>query len=280
MQGAQIREKLLRGERVYGTHIVSFGNPITSRLAAELEFDFIFICTEHMPVDRTEVSLMCQYWATRGISPIVRIPYPSARLASMFIDGGAQGVVAPYVETVDEVKELVGAVRYRPIKGEFLQGILNGRRKPAEKLKEFFKKFNKDLYLIIGVESVAAINRLEELISIDGVDGVFLGPHDITCSMEIPEEYENPEFVKIIIDVIRRCRKAGKGVGIHMDLTLPRAKPFLDAGMNFMLHLADIIKMRQIMSSDLSALRSAFGDSYLRQVTGGGQDATVCIKQK
>jgi 4-hydroxy-2-oxoheptanedioate aldolase len=279
MQGGQIREKLLKGERVYGTHVVNFGNPITTLLAAELELDFIFICTEHMPVDRNEVSLMCQYWAARGISPIVRIPYPSARLAGMFIDGGAHGIVAPYVETVEEVKELVGAVRYRPIKGEFRDDILNGIRKPNDKLNNFFKKFNKDLYLIIGIESVAAINRLEELISIDGVDGVFLGPHDITCSMEIPEEYENPEFVKTVVDVVKRCRKAGKGVGIHMDLVLPRAKPFLDAGMNFMLHMADIIKMRQIMSSDLKMLRSEFGDIYTRNVATV-EAAASCIKQK
>lgn len=279
MQGEQIREKLKNGDRIYGTHIVSFGNPITTKLAAELEFDFIFICTEHMPVDRSEVSLMCQYWAMQGISPIARIPYPSARLASMFIDGGAQGIVAPYVETVEEVKELVGAVRYRPIKGEFLNGILKGTRKPKDKLVEFFKRFNKDLYLIIGIESVAAINRLEELISIEGVDGVFLGPHDITCSMEIPEEYENPEFVKTIVDVIKRCQKAGKGVGIHMDLALPRAKPFLDAGMNFMLHLADIIKMRQAMSSDLKKLRNGYGDIYIRN-TSIVQEAASCIKQK
>ena len=214
MQGAQIREKLLSGDKVYGTHVVSLGNPVTARMITELELDFIFICTEHMPVDRTEVSMMCQYYSERGISPIVRIPYPSARHACMAIDGGAQGIVAPYVETVEQVNELVGAIKYRPVKGEFLDGILSGKRKPTGKLDEFFKRFNKELYLIIGIESVAGIDRLEELIAIDGVDGVFLGPHDITCSMEIPEEYEHPEFVQTITDVIKRCRKAGKGVGI------------------------------------------------------------------
>jgi 2-keto-3-deoxy-L-rhamnonate aldolase RhmA len=279
MQGEQIRQRLLTGQRVYGTHIVSFANPITTKLASELEFDFVFICTEHMPVDRTELSLMCQYWSTKGISPIVRIPYPSAHLASMAIDGGAQGIVAPYVETVEEVKDIVGAVRYRPIKGEFLRDILSGRRKPNDKLMNFYKKFTKDTFLIIGVESVPAINRLEELISIEGVDGVFLGPHDITCSMEIPEEYENPQFVTTIVDVIKRCRRAGKGVGIHMDLALPRAKPFLDAGMNFMLHLADIIKMRQIMAADLKALRTSYEDVYQKD---GQQSAPAqsCINQK
>jgi len=77
-------------------------------------------------------------------------------------------------------------VQYRPIKGEFLDGILNGTRVPKEKTRRFFERFSADRYLIIGIESVAAIGRLESLIGFDEVDGVFLGPHDITCSMEIP----------------------------------------------------------------------------------------------
>jgi 4-hydroxy-2-oxoheptanedioate aldolase len=279
MQGAQIKEKLLGGDKVYGTHVVSFGNPVTARMITDLELDFIFICTEHMPVDRTEVSMMCHYYSERGISPIVRIPYPSARHACMAIDGGAQGIVAPYVETVEEVKELVGAVKYRPIKGKFLDGILSGERRPEDKLNEFFNRFNRDLYLIIGIESVAGIDRLEELISIDGVDGVFLGPHDITCSMEIPEEYENPEFVAAVRDVITRCRKAGKGVGVHMDLTLPRAKPFLDAGQNFMLHLADIVKTQQILSSDIASIRGELDDVYARE-SRAAENPQSCIDQK
>ena len=90
----------------------------------------------------------------------------------MAIDGGAQGVVVPYVEKIEDVKALVGAVRYRPIKGEILDNILSGRTKPNEKLQSFWKRFNQHNYLIIGIESVPAIRRLEELVSIEGVDGV------------------------------------------------------------------------------------------------------------
>jgi len=259
MKGAEIRDRLRGGDRVYGTQIVSLGNPVHARMMADLALDFVFICTEHMPVDRTEVSMMCQYYAERGISPIVRIPYPSARWAAMFIDGGAQGIVAPYVETVEEVQELVGAVRYRPIKGEFLRGILDGTRPSEPKLAEYLEQFNKDLYLIIGIESVPAISRLEELLAVDGVDAIFLGPHDITCSMGIPEEYEDPEFVATVTDVIRRARRMGKGAGMHMDYALPRAEPFLEAGSNFILHLADVVKAKQVIASDIARLRSAEG---------------------
>jgi 2-keto-3-deoxy-L-rhamnonate aldolase RhmA len=262
MRGEILREKLRKGERVYGTHVVSLGNPIAAKMTSELELDFVFICTEHMPVDRTEVSMMCQYYSARGISPIVRIPYPSAHWASMNIDCGAQGIVAPYVETKEQVKELVGAVKYRPIKGKFLSDILSGKRKPKDKLANFLKKFNADLYLIIGIESVEAYNALDELLSIEGLDGVFLGPHDMTCSMEIPEEYDNPEFTSLVVDVIKRCRKKGIGVGIHTDYNSEKNRRFSDEGANFIINTADIIKMRQKMSGDMKELRERFGDKY------------------
>jgi 2-keto-3-deoxy-L-rhamnonate aldolase RhmA len=278
MQGELFRQKLKGGDRVYITHVVSLGNPIGAALTTGLDLDAVFICTEHMPIDRTEVSMMCQFYALHGISPMVRIPFPCPRLAAQAIDGGAQGIVVPYVETVEEVKQLVGAVHYRPIKGEILQGFLDGTSKPNEKLQSFWKRFNRHNYLIIGIESVPAIRRLEELVTIPGVDGVFLGPHDISCSMGIPEEYDNPAFIRTVVDVITRCRRAGVGVGIQVDLSKPSSKPFLDAGMNFMFHIADVIKMRDAMNGELATLRRTYGDVYDR-AGANGQAAEVCIDQ-
>ena len=280
MYGSQIRRRLRRGERVYGTHVVSIGNPITMAMTAELALDFVFICTEHMPVDRQEVSMMCQYYSQRGISPMVRIPCVSAQAASMYMDGGAQGIVVPYVETVDQVKDLVGAVKYRPIKGEFLRDVMSGMRTPAAKTKSFLERFNKNNYLIIMVESVAAVKNLDDLLAIDEVDGVLMGPHDLTCSMEIPEEYENPEFIKTVIHVIERCRQMGKGVGIHSDLTAETSSAFLKAGINLMIHVADIIKMKQLMGSDLAVLRETFGDDEYSPGQDTQGDIQTCIDQE
>lgn len=268
MRGKQIRENLRSGKRIYGTHVLSFGDAFTTSMLAEVKMDFVFICTEHIPIDRAEVSTMCKFFASKNISPIVRIPYPSTRWAAMALDGGAQGIVAPYVETVEEVKALAGAVRYRPIKGKFCSDLVNGVREPKEKTKRFLERFNEDRYLIIGVESVEAINKLEALVSIDGVDAVFLGPHDITVSMEIPEEYDNPEFIALVTDVIKRCRKLGKGVGIHMDSMRESCKPFLDAGMNWVLNGATIVKTRDRLVEDFRTLRNRYGDA----TNGGSMD--------
>jgi 4-hydroxy-2-oxoheptanedioate aldolase len=258
---------------------VSLGNPIGAVLTAGLNVDGVFICTEHMPIDRTEVSTMCQMFALNGITPKVRVPFPCPRHAAMALDGWAQGIVVPYVETVEEVRAMVGAVKYRPIKGEILQGYLDGSITPNEKMRSFWKRFNKHNYLIIGIESVPAIRRLEELVSVEGVDGVFLGPHDITCSMGIPEEYDHPDFIRTVEDVIRRCRKAGVGVGIQTDLAAPACQPWLDAGMNFMFHLSDVIKMRNVMNHELATLRRGYGDAYDRNGNGNGSAAKVCIDQ-
>lgn len=141
MNGDRLKHKLRGGGRVYGTHLVSLGNPLCAGWISGLELDFVFICTEHIPIDRTETAAMCKVYGDAGIAPIVRIPFPSPQWANMAIEGGAQGIVAPYVESAEQVRELVGSVKYRPIKGRFLDDILSGRRRPADKLARYMEQF-------------------------------------------------------------------------------------------------------------------------------------------
>jgi 4-hydroxy-2-oxoheptanedioate aldolase len=267
MRGQALREKLHRGDRVYGTHVCSLTNPVTAKMTTSLEIDFVFICNEHMPIDRTETAMMCQFYAAHGIAPIVRIPYPHAGQAAMVLDGGAQGVLAPYVETVQQVRDLVGAVHYRPIKGQQLADVLEGRAELNEELRGFLPTFNRDHLAIIGVESMAAVERLEELIGVPGVDAVFLGPHDLTVSMGLPERYGHPAFVEMIEDVIRRCRKHHVGVGLHTQyLSLPpdSLRRYFEAGMNYLPNGADITTMLIEMNQQLAELRRQNGDVFER----------------
>ncbi len=281
MTGSQIREKLRRGERVYGTHIASLMNPMAAMMASQMELDFAFFCTEHMPLDRTEVSMLCHLYKLRGISPIVRVPTMNPAAISMALDGGAEGIVVPYVETVEEVRQAVGAVKYRPIKGQLLQDAMDGRHELPAKTRRFLDGFNQHHYLIIGVESVPAMDRLEELIGVEGVDGVFLGPHDLTVSMGVPTEYEDPGFVDAIEDVVRRCRAGGVGVGLHNQLlrlgdhTLNR---LLDAGMNWLINGADITVLCQEMNSQLRQLRELEGVADRKPISvAGNRPVQSCI---
>ena len=276
MRGELVRERLHNGERVYGTHVCSLTNPRTAQIQATLEYDFVFICNEHMPIGRSETAMICQFYTAHGISPIVRIPSIDPYAASMALDGGAQGIVVPYLETVQEAKEMVGAIKYRPIKGKMLRDILSGARTPTPKTVDFLNRFNRDHYLIIGIESVAAYENLDALLAVDGVDGVFMGPHDLTVSLEIPEEYDHPDFRRLVVDVVRRCRAARKGVGIHYSQRTPKERwhELLDEGMNWILYGADINQIVTGMRADLGAFRERMGDVYTTDVNTPTQPST------
>ena len=240
MRGKFLREKFARGDYVYGTHTIGLVSPPIPEWMKKSGMDFAFICNEHIPLDRSEISNMCHLYAAHGISPMVRIPYPDARLATIAVEGGAEGIVIPYVETVEEVRQVSAALRYRPIKGAYLQAFLAGEKQFSDKLTAYMEQHNENLYLVIGVESIPAIENLDALLSVDGVSAVFLGPHDISCSMGIPLEYDNPEFIDTLVNVIRRCREKGVAVGAHIDPTWPHYQPCLEAGMNFILAASDI----------------------------------------
>lgn len=279
MQGRQIRDCLHAGQRVYGTHVASLTNPLTAAWQADFEYDFAFICNEHMPLDRTETSMMCQLYAAKGVSPIVRVPAPVNHEVTMALDAGAQGIVVPYVETVEQVREMVGAVKYRPIKGRKIRDILSGQEKISDKLARFLDDFNGNNYLIIGIESVEAYENLDALINVPGVDGVFVGPHDVTCSMDIPLEWDNPDFIKVIDDIIVRCRAANIGVGVHLSQMVASDERFIDMmklGLNWMLYGADVAVLLHEMPRRLKALREAMGDSFTRE-GGSAPPAASCI---
>jgi len=277
MRGESIRDRLHKGERVYGTNVCSLGNPLVASWEAELPFDFIFVCNEHMPIDRSETSMICQLYAAKGISPIVRIHRPDPFLAAMALDGGAQGIVAPYVETVEEVAALVGAVKYRPIKGQFMRDILDKKRLPSQKTIDFLNRFNRDNYVIIGIESVTAYERLDDLLAVPGVDGVFMGAHDLSVSLEQPEEWDSIELKLLMLDVIRRCRAAGVGVGVHIPPTVfsqDYINELLDAGMNWVLYGADIVTVMQHLPAELERLRKRMGDTFTLEDANTGTAGT------
>lgn len=255
-------------------------NPVAAAMAAEMQLDFAFICTEHMPLGRTEISMMCQFYKSHGISPIVRVPSADPAGISMVLDGGAEGIVVPYVETPEQVRQIVGAVKYRPIKGQLLQQAIAGQSELNAKTREFLADFNRQQYVIIGIESVSAIENLESLITAADVDGVFLGPHDITTSMGIPTEYDNPKFVDTVEDIVHRCRQHSVGVGLHtMLMSLPpkTLRRFLDAGMNFLINGADIVAMRDAMNLQLAQLRELNGDRYERNAEVDADLVKSCI---
>jgi 2-keto-3-deoxy-L-rhamnonate aldolase RhmA len=259
MTSAQLREALRAGRRVYGTLIVS-PSPRWPATVAKLGLDFVFIDTEHIALDRAQLSWMCQTYQALGLPPIVRIPAPDPYQACMTLDGGAGGVIAPYVETVAQAQSLRGAVKLRPIKGERLAAALADKSVLGPELGAYIDRNNRDSLFIINVESVPALDRLPELLAVPDLDAVLIGPHDLSCSLGIPERYDDPRFEAAVLSIIRQARAAGVAAGIHWWGAPERFTAWIEAGLNLIICSADITAMRDKLSADIGALRRKSDD--------------------
>lgn len=257
MNGKELAKALKNGDYVYGTAILS-PSTLWPKMVATLGLDLVFIDTEHTPLNRETVSSMCHIYRALNIAPMVRIPSPDPFQACMVLDGGASGVIAPYIETAEQVQQLVGAVKHKPVKGEKLSDKINGKQLFEPELADYIDQQNQENVLILNIESVPALNALDEILCVEGLDAVLVGPHDLSCSLGIPEQYDHPLFKQSIETVIEKARKHQVGVGIHsweavgFDQEIYWAKK----GANFIMHSSDILIFRNALQKELQRLKS------------------------
>ena len=260
MKSVSLSEKLSSGKTIYGTGIVST-SPIWSKAVGNAGLDYVFIDTEHIPIDRTELTFLCQVYNALGIPPIVRIPSPDPFAACMARDAGAVGIIAPYIEKVEQIRELVGATKFRPLKGASLYNVLTGKKNLKPKLKAYLEKFNEGSLCIINIESMAAVANLNALLGVPGLDGVVIGPHDLSVNMGLPEQYEHPEFEKVVAGIIRKTRERGLAAGIHFPENPERQIKWMKEGVNIVLHSSDMFLFSQKLKADMARIKEAAGDT-------------------
>jgi len=271
MTGREFTHALRTGRRLYGT-LVASTSPRWVPLLAGMPLDFVFIDTEHITIDREKLSWMCYAYRYAGFAPVVRIPSPDPFAACQALDGGACGLVAPYVESARQVREMIGAVKHRPLKGAKLAAALDGTKPLEPVLKSYVETYAREHSFIANIESVPAIEALDEILAVEGLDGVLVGPHDLSCSLGQPERYDTPEFEAAVRTIFRKARAAGIGAGIHSWMDCAREKAWCEAGANLIIHSSDIIATRDTLSAQIDGLRQAMGD---RKNTGGNDAATV-----
>jgi len=274
MTGKEFRDTLRSGITVYGTLITS-ASPKMFDLTTSLGLDFVFLCSEHVAYNPETLSWMCRAFKAAGINPVVRIPEPSPFLATQALDAGAGAILVPYVENTDDVFDLVGAVKFRPLKGKKLTKILYGEEKPSPELEAYLKKHNENHTLLLNIESQAGVSNMEQFFKVQsvdgpGVDGIVIGPHDLSTSYGIPEKYRSSEFLDLSCDIIRKARNAGVAAGGHngsrdsLDLQIGWAK----AGATIILHSSDMFLFADKLQEDLNRIREAKGEIKFKRQTG------------
>ena len=218
--------------------------------------------TKSIPVCFTKfghetLSWICQTYQAAGIPPVVRIPCNDPFEACKALDAGAGGIIGPYLETADQVRALVGAVKYRPLKGRRLQEALRDPNTLEPELRDYLEKRNGDKILIANIESVPAIENLHEICSVPGLDSVLIGPHDLSCNLGIPEQYDHPRFDEAVRKIFCIAREHGVGADIHFWLSVAKEIEWSQAGGNLVMHSSDVASFSRTLKSEIAELRQA-----------------------
>ena len=254
MKSSEIKATLKDGGAVFGIMISAIRNIKWGAVLADGGIDYAIIDTEHGQRSREELSDLCTILKAVGISPIIRIPYPVPHYVAMALDTGADGVLVPYCEDPDVVRHCVSVKRWHPMKGEYLERAAMTGEFVSQKSKDYLEKRHEGHIIIIGIESVPGYKNLDEILAIEGIDGIFIGPNDMSTSPGKPDDYENPEYWEVVDGIITKSEASGRPVMIHQQNVSDSTRA-INAGARFILHSSDSRLLQRQMQSDFTALR-------------------------
>lgn len=216
---------------------VSLGSAYAVEICASAGFDWLLIDCEHGPNNTLTVLSQLQAMAAYPTTPVVRIPAGTAELGEMlikqYLDLGVQTLMVPMVETKEQAQHLVKAAMYPTIDGKGgIRGVANSRASLWGRRDEYFQTANANICLIFQVESEKGLENLTSIASTDGVDGIFIGPSDLSASMGYIGNSSHPYVQSKIKDALAKIRTIGKAAGI-LATSEAVAQNYLEMGFNF-----------------------------------------------
>ncbi len=215
MNGSQLKAKMQAGQTVWGTMLVYARIVAAAPIYGQLGFDYAIVDAEHSPNSRSELADMAAALMAARVCPIMRVPTTEPHQTVMALDAGFHGVLVPYLETPEQVRAVVNAGKLRPLKGALHDGARDRGAFPSEATQQYLRLRNDNVVVIVGIESVPAVENLEAILDVPGVDAIFVGPNDLSVSLGIPDHYDHPKYVEAVEHVIATAQKRGIPAGPH-----------------------------------------------------------------
>ena len=224
------KQALKEGRRQIGLW-QAMANPLTAEICAGAGFDWLLFDGEHAPNDVPTMLAQLQAVESYPTHAIARPPIGDVVLIKQYLDLGFQTLLIPLVDTAEQAAHMVRAMRYPP---EGLRGVGAGSARVSRwnRVENYFRDADAQMCLLVQAETRAAMDNLDAIAAVEGVDGVFIGPADLSASLGHRGDAGHPEVQAVIEDGIRRIAKAGKAPGIltsNNDL----AQHYLDLGATF-----------------------------------------------
>jgi len=226
------REKLLKGEAALGCALQVYRSPEIARTFAAAGFDYVFIDLEHGSFNLETAHDMIVAANSSGITPIVRVAELLYSLIARLLDSGAQGIILPRVEDPRVLEEALSWMRFPP-EGKRGYGVnATMISYEARNFTEIIEHQNRNTLAVVQFETVTAMERADELLSVKGMDIAMVGPADLSISLGIPGQFEHPKLVSTVERLMEKCNQHGVVPGIQVR-TVAAAKFWLARGMRF-----------------------------------------------
>ena len=219
----------LTGGQVVRGSFTMVGGPEVVEICGAVGLDFVFIDTEHTPVGWERISAMCLAGLYSGTFPIVRVHSIDRSLATRALDAGARGVMFPQVSNAREAEIAARSCRYPPLGTRGAASTRNQAWGINVPLADYLTAANEGVVCIVQVETAGAVDEVEEMAAVPGVDCLFVGLSDLSVDLGVPGEFRHPEVEAALDRVIAAARTHGIAVGVPIsDFTL--AAGYLERG--------------------------------------------------
>ena len=210
----RLKETLARGAVAASMTVrVSRGIEI-ARIAATAGFETLYVDIEHNTLDIDTVCQICQAALAADVTPLVRVPELSAGLIGRLLDGGALGVIAPHVRSAGDAARVVRAAKFPPLGERGAGGALAHFGFRAVPVAAACEALNAATMVAVMIETIAALDQVEEIAAVDGVDLLMVGTNDLCAELGIPGQFDHPLVRDAYARTIDACRPHGKHVGV------------------------------------------------------------------
>lgn len=208
-----LKERLRSGATTIGSWI-TLGHAGIAEIMAKAGFDWLVVDLEHSVIPIDVAGDLIRVIDLCGVTPLVRLTSNNPDQIKRVMDAGAHGVVVPMVNSAADATRAVAAVHYGP---EGVRGVGLARAQGyGVRFEEYFAWQKRNAVVLVQIEHKDAVDHLEEILSVSGVDGTIIGPYDLSCSMGMPGQFEKPEFLSAMERIRATCTRLGVPAGLHI----------------------------------------------------------------
>ena len=238
MVRSTLKTNLQQGRLCLGSWI-TLGHTGIAEIFARAGFEWLVVDMEHSTISIEQAGELIRTIDLAGVTPLVRLTSNDINQIKRVMDAGAHGIVVPNVNSPMEAKDAVAATRYAP-RGRRGVGLARAQQY-GPGFREYLEWQKDSPVVIVQIEHQSALDHLEEIFAVPGVDGFIIGPYDLSCSMGMPGEFERPEFTAAMQRILDAGLKAGCPAGLHIvEPDTDRLRQAIGEGYRFIAYSVDI----------------------------------------